>query len=438
MHKHEGFTIWFTGLSGAGKSTISEEFVKKLKARGEDKIEVLDGDVVRTHLSKGLGFSKEDRDTNILRIGFVCEMLSRNGAIAIGAAISPYREIRDRVRSQIKNFVEVFVSAPLETLVERDVKGLYKKAIAGEIKNFTGVSDPYEPPLAPEVVLETDKETVEISVNKLLRAIEFLGLISPGKVKLPEREEERVIAQLQKSGKLHNVRDTLDLGEANPEEARLKGEAHPDQIIAPHGGVLVNRFLPEAERNEIIDRIEKYPSITLNARQWSDIELIAHGAYSPLTGFIGEEDYESIITNGRLSSGVAWTIPILLLVEDDEAERLKIRDDVILRDNDGKNIALLHLGEIFKIDREELAQRVWQTTDMKHPGVKNLFDEGDTALAGTIDVVRLEPPHNFREFRLTPTRDPSVFQRTGMEKCGCIPNPQPRSPRARVFAESRA
>ena len=129
--------------------------------------------IVRTHLSKGLGFSKEDRDTNILRIGFVCELLSRNGAIAIGAAISPYREIRDRLRSRIENFVEVFVSAPLETLVQRDVKGLYKKAIAGEIKNFTGVSDPYEPPLAPEVVLETDKESVNVSVNKLLRALEY-------------------------------------------------------------------------------------------------------------------------------------------------------------------------------------------------------------------------------------------------------------------------
>ena len=117
MQEHHGFTIWFTGLSGAGKSTISEEFVRRLTARGEDKIEVLDGDVVRTHLSKGLGFSKEDRDTNILRIGFVCEMLSRNGTIAIAAAISPYREIRDRVRSHIENFVEVFVSAPLETLL---------------------------------------------------------------------------------------------------------------------------------------------------------------------------------------------------------------------------------------------------------------------------------------------------------------------------------
>lgn len=401
MEQHQGFTIWFTGLSGAGKSTISEELVNRLKSRGENKIEVLDGNVVRTHLSKGLGFSKEDRDTNILRIGFVCELLSRNGAIAIGAAISPYREIRDRVRSQIKNFVEVFVSAPLETLVQRDVKGLYKKAIAGELKNFTGVSDPYEPPLAPEVILETDKETVDLSVNKLLRALELLRLLPPGAVNLSEPEEEKVITQLRKVGKLHVLDPSINFVETDPDESY--------STIAAHGGTLVNRFLPEDRRNEIIDRIEKYPSITLSSRQWSDIEMIANGAYSPLTGFVGEQDYKSIITNGRLSSGLAWTIPIFLLVEDNEVERLRISNDVILRDNDGKNISVLHLSEIFKIDKVELASRVWQTTDINHPGVRNVFDEGDIALAGSIDVVRLEAPHDFREFRLTPIETRKYF-----------------------------
>src|SRR6266851_4350530 len=139
----------------------------KLRALGAE-VEVLDGDVVRTHLSKGLGFSKEDRDENIRRIGFVANLLERNGVIAITAAISPYREIRDEVRDTHKNFVEVFVSCPLDTLVERDVKGLYKKALAGEIKNFTGVSDPYEEPLHPEVVVHTDRETVEESAKKIL------------------------------------------------------------------------------------------------------------------------------------------------------------------------------------------------------------------------------------------------------------------------------
>src|SRR5690606_4475858 len=139
------------------KSTISERIFKRLKDEGA-KVELLDGDVVRTHLSKGLGFSKEDRDINIRRIGFVCELLSRNGVIALAAAISPYREVRDEVRLRIGSFVEVYVHCPIEVLAERDVKGLYKKAIAGESASFTGVSDPYEPPANPEVTVDSSRE----------------------------------------------------------------------------------------------------------------------------------------------------------------------------------------------------------------------------------------------------------------------------------------
>ena len=172
-----GFTLWFTGLSGAGKSTISQLAADELRRRGL-RVEVLDGDVVRTHLSKGLGFSKEDRDTNIRRIGWVCEVLSRNGVAAIGAAISPYREIRDEIRAKTERFVEVYVECPIPALAERDVKGLYKKALAGELKNFTGVSDPYEPPLNPEVICHTDeRETPEQSTAKVLAKLEELGYI---------------------------------------------------------------------------------------------------------------------------------------------------------------------------------------------------------------------------------------------------------------------
>ena len=171
-----GFTVWFTGLSGAGKTTVANRLEQVLRDRGL-KVEVLDGDVVRTHLSKGLGFSKEDRDTNIRRIGFVCNLLTRNGVVAIGAAISPYREVRDEVRAEIGRFVEVFVKCPLEVLQERDVKGLYAKALRGEIANFTGVSDPYEEPLNPEVVLESDKETEEESLAKVVAKLEELGYL---------------------------------------------------------------------------------------------------------------------------------------------------------------------------------------------------------------------------------------------------------------------
>ena len=146
-----GFTIWFTGLSGSGKSTLSRLVEAELRREGFTKIEILDGDIVRTHLSKGLGFTREDRDTNIKRIGFVCKLLSRNGVIAIAAAISPYREVRDFNRKEIGDFVEVFCHCPLDVCIERDVKGLYKKALAGEIKNYTGLDDPYENPLNPEV-----------------------------------------------------------------------------------------------------------------------------------------------------------------------------------------------------------------------------------------------------------------------------------------------
>ena len=175
---HQGFTLWFTGLSGAGKSTISTLVVDRLRAWGA-KVELLDGDTVRTNLSKGLGFSKEDRDTNIRRIGFVCELLARNGVIAVAAAISPYRAIRDEVRSRIAKFVEVHVECPLDVVIARDVKGLYKKALDGEIPSFTGVSDPYEPPLHPEVVVHTATETPEESAQKIWDALCRLGLITP-------------------------------------------------------------------------------------------------------------------------------------------------------------------------------------------------------------------------------------------------------------------
>jgi adenylyl-sulfate kinase len=174
----KGFTLWFTGLSGSGKSTLAREIEAVLLERGL-KVEVLDGDVVRTHLSKGLGFSKEDRDTNIRRIGFVCHLLARNDVVAIAAAISPYRAIRDENRRLIGRFVEVYCRCPMEVLRQRDTKGLYAKAERGEIPNFTGVSDPYEEPLHAEVIVDTDPETVAESVAKILRTLEVLGHLQP-------------------------------------------------------------------------------------------------------------------------------------------------------------------------------------------------------------------------------------------------------------------
>src|SRR6266496_456669 len=180
MTRNKGFTLWLTGLSGAGKTTLATRLAKELNRRGVN-VEVLDGDEVRTNLSKGMGFSKEDRDTNIRRIGYVCRLLSRNGIGTVSAAISPYRAVRDEVRRTIEReevqFIEVFVKCPLPVLAERDVKGLYKEALAGRLKGFTGVSDPYEEPLAPDVVVETDQETVESSCGIIIRALEQRRLI---------------------------------------------------------------------------------------------------------------------------------------------------------------------------------------------------------------------------------------------------------------------
>jgi adenylylsulfate kinase len=179
--KQRGVTVWFTGLSGAGKTTICRAVEKELRAQGYS-IEVLDGDVVRENLTKGLGFSKEDRDINIRRIGFVAHLLTRNGVIVLVSAISPYRAVREEVREQIGDFVEIFVNAPLAVCEGRDVKGLYKKARAGEIKQFTGIDDPYEPPTNPEVECRTDQETLEESVQKVFATLEQLGYLTESAV----------------------------------------------------------------------------------------------------------------------------------------------------------------------------------------------------------------------------------------------------------------
>ena len=169
--KSAGLTVWFTGLSSAGKTTICESLSQRLRAQGH-RVEWLDGDVVRQRLSKGLGFSKEDRDENVRRIGFVAETLTRHGVIVLVSAISPYAAVREEVRQRIGNFLEVFVDAPLNVCEQRDIKGIYRRARAGEMINVTGVNDPYEPPTAPDVECRTDRELLAESTEKVLRAVE--------------------------------------------------------------------------------------------------------------------------------------------------------------------------------------------------------------------------------------------------------------------------
>jgi sulfate adenylyltransferase/3'-phosphoadenosine 5'-phosphosulfate synthase len=333
-----GFVVWLTGLSGAGKSTIAGRLSEQLAARGRTP-ELLDGDEVRTNLSKGLGFSKEDRDTNIRRIGYVARLLARNGAAVITAAISPYREVRDEVRAQTPGFVEVYVRCSLDELVRRDVKGLYRKALAGELPNFTGVSDPYEPPLRPEVVVDSEQETVEESVERVLEALVRLGHV-PGPP--PER-------------------------------------------------------LPEGEQREAaIEEAARLPRLEVGAREQSDLYLLASGGFAPLEGFMSEADYRSVVADGRLVSSAPFTIPVTLRVD----EEVPLADRIALY-RQGLPLGVIDVESTFLTDRELEAGNVYGTASDEHPGVRLLRSLPRRAVAGR--VTAFQPPSTgFPDHDLSP------------------------------------
>jgi 3'-phosphoadenosine 5'-phosphosulfate synthase len=335
-----GFTIWFTGLSGAGKSTLANALDVALRERRRH-VEILDGDEVRENLSKGLGFSREDRDTNVRRIAYVARLINRSGGIAITAAISPYRAIRDDARAQIGTFVEVFARCPLDALVKRDPKGLYARALRGEIANFTGVSDPYEEPLAPEVTVETDVESVEESTRKILKKLESLGYLVP-----------------------------------------------PDGQIAPHGGQLIDRLATAAQAAALRERIETLPRLLLGPRALSDLDMLAVGAFSPLDGFLNRADYESVVDRMRLANGLPWSMPITLSAAPAEADTLKTGSEVALADADGNVRAVLNLEQVFERDLEREAEQVYRTSDPAHPGVAAIREEGKTLLGGPVTVLQ--------------------------------------------------
>ena len=344
----KGFIVWFTGLSGAGKSTIATALQSELTRRGRHS-ELLDGDEVRTHLSKGLGFSKEDRDTNIRRIGYVARLIARSGGVAITAAISPYREVRDELRGQTPGFVEVFVRAPLDTLVERDTKGLYRKAIAGEIANFTGVSDPYEEPLRPEVTCDTSVESVEQSVTKVLDKLERLGYLQ---------------------------RRPFDRLPSDDELAELRAEAR------------------------------RLPQLQVGQRELSDIFMLGAGALSPLDGFLGREDYESVVAQGRLAGGAPFTIPIVLRTDDVPAA-----DQVGLFIGD-KPVGILEIAEAYEADPGREALAVYGTDDDAHPGVRLLKDSGRWAVGGAV-IALARPTSGFPDYDLTPAEVREVKAQRG-------------------------
>jgi sulfate adenylyltransferase/3'-phosphoadenosine 5'-phosphosulfate synthase len=297
-----GFVVWFTGLSGAGKSTLAALLAAELRHRGVH-VEVLDGDEVRTHLSRGLGFSREDRDTNVRRIGFVAKLIARSGGCAMTAAISPYRAVRDEQRAQIERFVEVYCRCEVPVLAARDPKGLYQKALAGEIKHFTGVDDPYEPPERPEVIVDTGVESKEESLGRILATLEALGYVG------------------------------------------ALGKRAQGALIAPHGGELVDRYAHDDERASLLADAAKLVAIDLDARAERDVEGIASGALSPLKGFMGSKDYLRVTREMRLENGLVWPVPVTLAIRPEEAARVAVGARVALRARDGSIVAVLDVAD---------------------------------------------------------------------------------------------
>ncbi|HEX4475861.1 MAG TPA: adenylyl-sulfate kinase [Polyangiaceae bacterium] len=348
-----GFVLWFTGLSGSGKSTLTSMVAAELRRRGVH-VETLDGDEVRKQLSRGLGFSRQDRDENIRRIGFVAKLVGRSGACAIAAAISPYREVRNEVRHSIENFVEVYTECPISVLAERDPKGLYKKALAGEIKNFTGVDDPYEAPESPEVRLHTDRETPAESLEKILDRLEHLGLIPAW-------------------GKWRQGASSA---------------ADANALVAPHGQELVDRTLSGDAARAALDEARSLPVLDLDVGAHADVASLANGAYSPLRGFMTSKDYLRVVDEMRLESGLPWALPITLSIPEARASELRGRGRAALR-AEGRIIATLQVEDVFRADPARASELELRASS--EPDVESRRDAG-LFCGGEIQVIDGAPP----------------------------------------------
>lgn len=342
-----GFVLWFTGLSGSGKSTLTSMVAAELRRRGVH-VETLDGDEIRKHLSRGLGFSRDDRDENIRRIGFVAKLIGRGGSCAIAAAISPYREVRDEVHRSIENFVEVYTECPVAVLAERDPKGLYKKALAGEIQNFTGVNDPYEAPTAADVHLHTDTETPGESLAKILACLEARGLIPVwGRVT------------------------------ANAEASRTR----EPRLIAPHGQELVEGMLLGEAATSAREAARALPTVDLDAAGVRDVLALGRGAYSPLRGFMTSKDYRRVVREMRLESGLPWALPVTLAVPGERETELRQAAAALLRGPDGAPVGTMSIEELWRPDlalqaESDLAGTTGSEQDPPHGGQPPLLVAG--------------------------------------------------------------
>jgi sulfate adenylyltransferase/3'-phosphoadenosine 5'-phosphosulfate synthase len=355
----EGFVVWFTGLPGSGKTTLAKALLEELESRGLPHVQRLDGDVIRQDLTRDLGFSKEDRDENIRRVSVVASLLAQNGVATLCAFVSPYREARREARARAARFVEVYCRCPLPILVERDPKGLYKKALAGEIRGFTGVDDPYEEPERAEVVCETGEESVEESCAKVLRHLEGRGLI--------------------------------------PTAAR----AASGGLVLPHGGKLVHRIVSGKEAQDARREARGLPKLVLSAYSLSDVVCLATGVYSPLSGFLRERAYRSVVETMRLPDGLVFSLPVVLPVSQEAGAALRPGGEAALVREDGEPFGLIRGVEVFERDPSWEARNVFGTEDPAHPGVGRLLSEPTTLVGGEISV--FSPPEpEFPEIALTP------------------------------------
>jgi sulfate adenylyltransferase/3'-phosphoadenosine 5'-phosphosulfate synthase len=384
----KGVTLWFTGLSGSGKTTVARRVHETLQAR-HILSERLDGDVVRQSLCRDLGFSKEDRDKNIERVTFVSNILTRNGVVVLSCFISPYKRMRDNARAEIGDFLEIYVRTPMDVLVERDVKGMYKKAMAGEIQGFTGVNDPYEEPTNPELILDTDRETVEESADKVIRLLEERGYLAKG---------------------LGTFVSVGDRAEASRKVEAAKKVAGPS---TPHGGTLVNRELAGDKRLEAIDHAKALKTLVLDEREMSDLEMIGYGALSPLTGFMRRADYETVVDSMRLSDNLVWAMPVTKAVSVEEARSVKEGQEVALTSADGRLLGIMQVTDIYAYDKAREAQQCFGTTETAHPGVARLMAQGEMLLGGPVQVVNRPDYDLFTEYRLTPLETRQRFDELG-------------------------
>jgi len=356
-----GFVVWLTGLPGSGKSTLAQALAHRLEEMGRE-VAILDGDEIRRGLSADLGFSPEDRKEHNRRIIFLASLLARHGLVVLVPVIAPYRETRERARREIQRFVEVYVRCPLEECIRRDPKGLYARALRGEIRDFTGIDAPYEEPLNPDVTVDTHLLTVEACVQRILDRISERGFL-PG--------------------------------------------------VSPHGGVLVDLRARGEEAGALRQEAQALPGVTLDRWAVNDLYMLSIGAFSPLRGFLGPEDHRSVVEEMRLASGLVWPLPVECPVAPEEARRVPEGGRVALRDPQGRPVAVLEGAQVFTVDPPAQARAVFGTDDPAHPGVAGLMARPSLRLGGKVRVFEDLTPPAFREWNLEPAHLRAEVQRRG-------------------------